>query len=218
MRNAVLALVLAVFGFLLFGCIYQTMPGSDKDAHGCIPSAGYTWCEQQQKCVRLWETPCTSAVIDAVVPLPKPTTTPSSPTAPEAKPPETPNTQLPNPASVYCVQNNGSLRIIETESGQVGICTLPSGEDCEEWAFYRGECPKLMVGNDTDEHGCIGSAGYAWCVGLQQCIRPWETQCPVSITPTNPDAGLPPSTQCVQSVWCAAKNKCIKPSEESCSG
>lgn len=36
----------------------QQPPGSDGDAHGCIPSAGYTWCESRQACVRLWETPC----------------------------------------------------------------------------------------------------------------------------------------------------------------
>ena len=38
-----------------------------------------------------------------------------------------------------------------------------------------------MVGNDTDEHGCKGSAGYVWCESLQKCIRPWETECPKTI-------------------------------------
>lgn len=28
--------------------------GNDRDAHGCIPSAGYLWCEKKQKCVRPW--------------------------------------------------------------------------------------------------------------------------------------------------------------------
>ncbi|EKS9795816.1 MULTISPECIES: hypothetical protein [Burkholderia] len=31
------------------------MPGSDRDPHGCIPSAGYSWCEQTQQCERPWE-------------------------------------------------------------------------------------------------------------------------------------------------------------------
>lgn len=31
------------------------MPGSDRDSHGCIPSAGYSWCEQTQQCERPWE-------------------------------------------------------------------------------------------------------------------------------------------------------------------
>ena len=30
-------------------------PGSDRDAHGCIPSAGYTWSEVRKECLRLWE-------------------------------------------------------------------------------------------------------------------------------------------------------------------
>jgi hypothetical protein len=34
------------------------MPGSDRDAHGCIPSAGYSWCEAKQKCLRTWEETC----------------------------------------------------------------------------------------------------------------------------------------------------------------
>ena len=31
------------------------MVGNDKDEHGCIASAGYTWCEVQKDCIRLWE-------------------------------------------------------------------------------------------------------------------------------------------------------------------
>jgi hypothetical protein len=37
------------------------MPGSDRDSHGCIGSAGYTWCEAKQKCLREWEEPCTAS-------------------------------------------------------------------------------------------------------------------------------------------------------------
>ena len=29
--------------------------GNDRDDHGCIPSAGYVWCEKKQKCIRPWE-------------------------------------------------------------------------------------------------------------------------------------------------------------------
>ncbi len=69
MRN-----VLFAFGFaallLLAGCAQeepaapvqpepeQPMPGSDRDEHGCIPSAGYSWCESKQMCIRPWETVC----------------------------------------------------------------------------------------------------------------------------------------------------------------
>jgi len=32
--------------------------GGDKDAHGCLGSAGYSWCETKQKCLRVWEEAC----------------------------------------------------------------------------------------------------------------------------------------------------------------
>lgn len=31
------------------------LPGADRDAHGCIGSAGYTWCARTQRCERPWE-------------------------------------------------------------------------------------------------------------------------------------------------------------------
>jgi len=36
----------------------QPIVGGDRDAHGCIGSAGYSWCEAKQKCLRTWEEPC----------------------------------------------------------------------------------------------------------------------------------------------------------------
>ena len=36
----------------------ETVVGGDRDEHGCIPSAGYHWCEVKQKCLREWEEKC----------------------------------------------------------------------------------------------------------------------------------------------------------------
>jgi hypothetical protein len=36
------------------------------------------------------------------------------------------------------------------------------------------KAPKEMVGNDQDEHGCKGSAGYTWSNLKQECIRIFE--------------------------------------------
>ena len=33
----------------------QPLPGADRDAHGCIGSAGYAWCARENACVRPWE-------------------------------------------------------------------------------------------------------------------------------------------------------------------
>lgn len=38
--------------------VEEIIVGGDKDEHGCIGSAGYTWCQIKQKCLREWEEPC----------------------------------------------------------------------------------------------------------------------------------------------------------------
>lgn len=35
--------------------VQTAMVGNDKDEHGCIASAGYTWSEVKKDCIRLWE-------------------------------------------------------------------------------------------------------------------------------------------------------------------
>jgi putative hemolysin len=47
---------------------------------------------------------------------------------------------LPNPASQFCVEQGYELEIRDEAGGQVGYCLFPEGSECEEWAFYRGEC------------------------------------------------------------------------------
>lgn len=31
------------------------MAGADRDDHGCIGSAGYSWCDRTAQCERPWE-------------------------------------------------------------------------------------------------------------------------------------------------------------------
>lgn len=38
--------------------------GNDRDAHGCIGSAGYSWCDVKNKCLRVWEEPCDAVSVD----------------------------------------------------------------------------------------------------------------------------------------------------------
>ena len=33
-------------------------PDGSPDGHGCIPGAGYSWCEIKNKCLRVWEEAC----------------------------------------------------------------------------------------------------------------------------------------------------------------
>jgi hypothetical protein len=32
--------------------------GGQRDPHNCLTSAGYTWCQSSNECIRQWETPC----------------------------------------------------------------------------------------------------------------------------------------------------------------
>lgn len=58
-RNPLLSLIVAAF--LIAGC--EKAPegptplaaGADVDAKGCKPSAGFTWSEMKQQCIRIWE-------------------------------------------------------------------------------------------------------------------------------------------------------------------
>jgi hypothetical protein len=52
----------------------------------------------------------------------------------------TQGTQVANPASVYCEEQNNTLEIRDTPEGQVGYCVFEDGAECEEWSYYRGEC------------------------------------------------------------------------------
>jgi hypothetical protein len=43
--------------------VKRNFVGGDKDVHGCIPSAGYSWCPALKSCVRPWEQPCPNIVL-----------------------------------------------------------------------------------------------------------------------------------------------------------
>jgi putative hemolysin len=81
-------------------------------------------------------------------PLAAPTESPT--TAPEAGEPfesplptadafESP-ISLPNPASKFCEDQGYTLELRTGELGTGGYCIFPDGTECEEWAYFRGEC------------------------------------------------------------------------------
>merc|ERR1712154_85907 len=77
------------------------------------------------------------------------------------------------------------------------------------------ECSSI-TGSDADEHGCIASAGYSWCVSTNQCYRPWLKNCTSATVITGDDRD---ENGCIASAgysWCDAKNKCYRPWEEKC--
>ena len=161
---------LAIVALLLFGCVSQqsqsaklpsipsppTLVGGDKDAHGCIGSAGYTWCEASQKCYRSWEENCTASA-----PGGRQCKTVSDCGAGAAR---CVNGQCTQYDEHGCVSDGGY-----TWCEALQACIQPWMTNCT--------ASPALDGGDRDAHGCIGSAGYTWCADKQQCIRPWETAC-----------------------------------------
>lgn len=49
--------------------------------------------------------------------------------------------EVANPASVYCIDQGYSLELrTNNEGGVYGVCIFPDGSECEEWAYFHGEC------------------------------------------------------------------------------
>lgn len=66
----IVIVVIAGMGYFAF---YRSQPsnnnqpiGGDRDEHDCIGSAGYSWCEAKQKCLRIFEEFCSDQVVDLV--------------------------------------------------------------------------------------------------------------------------------------------------------
>ena len=56
-------------------------------------------------------------------------------------PTDPPQVDMPNPASAYCEQSGYKLEIRTAPDGsQSGVCIFPDGSECDEWAYFRGEC------------------------------------------------------------------------------
>lgn len=71
--------------------------------------------------------------------------------APPASATPVPAAGLPNPASVFCKEQGFTLELRTDAAGnQSGICHFPDGSECDEWAFYRGECgPAGQTASET---------------------------------------------------------------------
>jgi len=134
MMKAYLLLVLIALALLASGCTAPII-GGQKDEHGCLIAAGYSWCDAKQKCIRFFEENCTENAS------------------------ATNTAQMANPASVYCLNKGGTLKIVTAEDGsQSGICTLKDGTICDEWAFLRGECFEGLY-SCTRDSDCIPKPG-----------------------------------------------------------
>ena len=67
------------------------------------------------------------------------------PAAPPAADPAPPHAAKPvglaNPATVACIRAGGVAFTERAADGsERGLCRLPAGQVCDQWAFFRGEC------------------------------------------------------------------------------
>ena len=68
--GALVLVVVLIVGFWLYQrpkAPDDQLIGGQKDAHGCLIGAGYSWCEASKTCIRSWETYCTAAAPKTVV-------------------------------------------------------------------------------------------------------------------------------------------------------
>ena len=89
----------------------------------------------------------------------------------------------------YCKCENNTCKGYKATAG-------PTSSDCQQiatkelcnnyganicsWDEQTNSCAvnnKNLVGNDSDSHGCKGSAGYSWCEEKKKCLRVWEENC-----------------------------------------
>jgi putative hemolysin len=76
---------------------------------------------------------------------------------------------LANPASAYCEEQGGTVEMrLDDTGGTYGVCVFPDGSECEEWAYFRGECSPggegvVMTVDEvlgSDQQGPITVIGY----------------------------------------------------------
>ncbi len=77
-KKIIFAIVLCLFLFIAYRYFNstKTIPvtttttlvviGGDKDSHGCLVGAGYSWCPSAKECQRLWEGTCSPDFIKTV--------------------------------------------------------------------------------------------------------------------------------------------------------
>jgi len=84
---------------------------------------------------------------------PRPQSTPAS------VPTDMNQPNMPNPASVYCEQQGYQVEIRTASDGsQTGYCIFPDGSECDEWAYFRGECGSVAQSEESTSSTKIPTA------------------------------------------------------------
>ncbi len=103
--------------------------------------------------------------------------------SPAGKTPDTATLGMANPASVHCIEKGGRLEMRTNAKGEYGVCLFEDNRQCEEWAFFRGECPEggvKITGYENDAQiFCAITGGKVEGVGTKtpMCKRIDGTYC-----------------------------------------
>ena len=120
----------------------KSIVGGDKDIHGCIGSAGYSWCAVKNKCLRVWEEKC-----PATSTLPVSTSTP-------------PKTCTPNWTCDWAPCVNGYQGMTAVD---VNNCNIPNDGVGIACPALARECTSSGA---PENSFCGGIAGIKCAVGL----------------------------------------------------
>ena len=108
------------------------------------------------------------ALVSCTAPQTTPTPAPVSTEMPQAN--------MPNPASVFCVEQGFKSEIRTAADGsQSGVCIFPDGSECDEWAYFPGGCaPPTQSGQNSSPTEIptampIDSAALSRLVDLHPC-------------------------------------------------
>jgi putative hemolysin len=98
--------------------------------------------------------------------------------SPEPAATDKPQAGMPNPASVYCIQQGNKLEIRTAADGsQSGVCIFPDGSSCDEWAYFRGECGPAAQKSPTPainvEASIANASGGYMPPGTSEKIADW---------------------------------------------
>jgi hypothetical protein len=160
--------------------------GGDRDAYGCIPSAGYQWCEVKQKCIRSWEESCSS---------------PNSNNYPIVGGDRDAYGCIPSAGYQWC--------------GLKEKCIRPWEESCSSSTSYTPVYSQSQYAPTVYEP-CDRASGYIWCAAKQTCIQPWIEDCAFPSTsryyPTK-DNTIRDEHGCIAAqgfYWCEAQSACLR--------
>ena len=175
-----------------FGQDSIPLVGGTRDDNNCLISAGYTWCESSQNCLRQWETPCEDNFSDcddcflrqrkgqniacpercdmiAIDPMP-PVYYPTDP-LPVPVPPPPIHTPCPE---VMCMMYCSNGNMIDENGCQICQCNDPPPQSNEcpltqpSCEGYNYVCPKITEITHCNMNGINGHTTYQLSLVVQE--------------------------------------------------